>query len=69
MDLVTTYTRPRSRRLSLLARLRLALTLRRHRRRLTDLDPHLLRDIGLTEGEARREAGRPLWDVPGHWLR
>ncbi len=69
MDLVTTYTRPRSRRLSLLARLRLALTLRRHRRRLGELDPHLLRDIGLSEHEALREAGRPLWDVPGHWLR
>ena len=44
-------------------------TLRRHRRRLGDLDPYLLRDIGVTESEAREEVERPFWDVPRHWLR
>ena len=42
--------------------------LRRQRRRLGDLDPALLRDIGLTEAEAADEARRPLWDAPRWWL-
>jgi uncharacterized protein YjiS (DUF1127 family) len=33
------------------------------RRRLRELDPRLLRDIGLTPAEADREAYRPFWDV------
>ena len=33
----------------------------RQRRRLTDLDDHLLRDIGKTRAEALREAGKPFW--------
>ncbi|MGK7865643.1 DUF1127 domain-containing protein [Falsiroseomonas sp. E2-1-a20] len=35
----------------------------RHRTRaaLRDLCPHLLRDLGLTEGEALREARRAPW--------
>jgi uncharacterized protein YjiS (DUF1127 family) len=45
------------------------LSLRRQRRRLAELDPHLLRDIGITEDEARREAQLPVWDVPSHWRR
>ena len=45
------------------------LSLRRQRRRLAELDPHLLRDIGITEDEARREAELPVWDVPSHWRR
>jgi uncharacterized protein YjiS (DUF1127 family) len=28
---------------------------------LRDLCPHLLRDLGLTEGQALREARRPFW--------
>ena len=69
MDLVFTRARPRPRRPSPLRRLRDMLALRRHRRRLGDLDPYLLRDIGLTESEAREEVERPFWDVPGHWRR
>lgn len=40
---------------------------RRERQVLADLDAHRLKDIGLTEAEAHREANRPLWDVPTHW--
>jgi len=69
MDLASTRARPRPRRPSLLQRLHDMLALRRHRRRLGDLDPWLLRDIGLTESEAREEGARGLWDVPGHWRR
>ena len=34
----------------------------RSRRALHRLDAHLLRDIGLSDHEARREADRPFWD-------
>jgi uncharacterized protein YjiS (DUF1127 family) len=27
----------------------------------------MLADIGLTREQARREAARPLWDVPRNW--
>ncbi len=36
---------------------------RRSRRDLHGLDQRLLRDIGLTPGEARREAAMPFWKV------
>ena len=42
---------------------------RRQRIRLSDLDAHMLRDIGVTETEAVREARRALWDVPDRWRR
>ena len=35
----------------------------RQRRALDELDDHLLRDIGLTRYEARREATRPFWQA------
>ncbi len=35
------------------------------RRRLLELDEHILRDIGLTPEEAYREASRPFWDAEG----
>lgn len=41
--------------------------LRKSRADLRGLDPHLLRDIGLTEDDAKREADRPVWDVPSNW--
>mgnify|MGYP003390307842 CR=1 FL=1 len=69
MDLTTIQTRPRLRRLSLFRLLSLALTLRRQRRHLGELDRRLLRDIGLTEAEAGIEARKSFWDVPQHWLR
>ncbi len=36
-------------------------TRRRDRRALAALDPHLLRDIGLTEDQAAREVQKPFW--------
>lgn len=50
-----------------LAALAAALEAHRSRKALARLDPHLLRDIGLTHDEARTEAARPLWDPPAHW--
>lgn len=35
----------------------------RERRRLLELDQHILQDIGLSPEEAYREATRPFWDV------
>jgi uncharacterized protein YjiS (DUF1127 family) len=42
---------------------------RRQRLALRNLDDTRLDDLGLTREQARREAGRPFWDVPRHWLR
>ncbi len=53
----------------LLAWFRLAFAARRQRHDLARLPPEVLRDIGITAEEARREATRPVWDVPSHWLR
>ena len=33
----------------------------RSRRVLATLDDHLLRDIGISRGEARRESAKPFW--------
>lgn len=49
--------------------LRRMLNLRRQRQDLRALDPHLLRDIGITSDQALREADRAPWDVPSHWRR
>ena len=38
-----------------------ALTRRRDRQRLAQLDAHLLRDIGVDAQEARRECAKPFW--------
>ncbi len=39
----------------------------RSRRALAALDRAALEDIGLSAGDAQREARRPIWDVPTHW--
>lgn len=39
------------------------------RKVLSELEPHLLDDIGVTKNMADREANRPVWDIPSHWLR
>lgn len=43
--------------------------LRRQRLDLGALTEHRLKDIGLSESEARAEAERPIWDVPETWRR
>lgn len=45
------------------------LELRRERKALADLDDYLLDDIGVTRNEALREARKPFWDAPSHWMR
>ncbi|MCU0827522.1 MAG: DUF1127 domain-containing protein [Tabrizicola sp.] len=58
-------TLPLRTRPGLVARLNTAivevLTRRRDRRILAQLDAHLLRDIGLSQDEARTEAAKPFW--------
>lgn len=61
--------RPAALRLPSWGRLLRRLDCGRSRRRLADLDDHILRDIGLTRDQALQEAERPIWDVPAHWLR
>lgn len=39
--------------------------LHRERRELLELSDALLKDIGLTRADARREAHRPFWDGDG----
>lgn len=45
------------------------MAIRRQRRALSRLEDAQLRDIGVTAAQARKEARRPPWDVPHHWLR
>jgi len=52
-----------------LARLLRMAAVARGRRHLDRLPEHLLRDVGITPDEARREALRKAWDVPAHWRR
>lgn len=41
----------------------------RERRKLAELEPHMLKDIGLKPEDVRHELNRPFWNVPSHWLR
>ncbi len=59
----------RPRRTSAWTWLRAASAIRRSRNDLRSLDAHMLHDVGLTAAEAQKEAKRPVWDVPGHWLK
>lgn len=42
---------------------------KRDRRRLLQLDDHLLRDIGVSREEADIEGRRSTWAGPDHWMR
>lgn len=44
-------------------------TLSRSRRRLVELDDHLLKDIGVSRAQAWQEARRPRWNAPDSWMR
>jgi uncharacterized protein YjiS (DUF1127 family) len=61
-----TPSKPQAQR-SIWAQMMQAVGLARQRRTLAALDPHMLRDIGITPDEAQAEAAKPLWDVPRHW--
>ena len=41
----------------------------RQRQALKTLDDAVLRDIGVTRGQAREEANRAIWDAPVSWYR
>ncbi|MGI3169249.1 DUF1127 domain-containing protein [Pseudooceanicola sp. C21-150M6] len=45
------------------------LALSRSRAQLAQLDGAALEDIGVSLDQAKREASRPVWDVPCNWLR
>jgi uncharacterized protein YjiS (DUF1127 family) len=47
----------------------LARAARRQRRALAELPPERLRDLGISAEAAQREAEKPIWNVPAHWLR
>jgi uncharacterized protein YjiS (DUF1127 family) len=38
------------------------------RRRLLELDAHMLKDIGLSRADAVREAKRPFWELRTHTI-
>ncbi len=33
------------------------------RRRLADMDAHMLKDLGISQAQAKFEASRPIWDL------
>ncbi len=41
--------------------------LRKERLELSQLSEAQLKDIGITPDQARKEANRPVWDVPANW--
>ncbi len=62
----STFARTRGRK-TLVSRLFLFLSIWRERNDLKELDPHLLKDIGVSASEAQAEANRPVWDAPHRW--
>ena len=46
------------------ATISLMMTVARERRQLRALDPAMLKDLGLDRADVRREAARPMWDLP-----
>ena len=63
-SLATRYATARpARATGLWANVQLMWRTQRTRTALAELDPRMLRDIGLTEGQALREAERRPWDL------
>lgn len=60
---------PQYRAQSLWARMSAMISVTRQRRALSALDPHLLRDVGITPAQAAAEAQKPVWNLPAHWIR
>ena len=56
-------------RITLVSRIFLFLSIWRERNALADLYEHLLKDIGITEAQAKVAAARPVWDAPARWMR
>lgn len=76
LTLTHALTRPRSgiaqfgrRMSSLLAKLELALQVRRERRMLQSLDGRTLKDLGFNHSDIHAEAGRSFWDLPADRMR
>lgn len=65
MTHITNRCLPLSRRAPLLLPKWIAIW--RSRRALARLEPHMLRDIGVSRAEAHAEATRPVWDAPAAW--
>jgi len=62
-----TRTRRPAQRFSIRAMLVQMHHLASQRRTLRALEPHQLRDVGLSASQAKKEANRPFWDAPAHW--
>ena len=63
------YASARRGRLDLLSLLAALTALFRARQTLAGMDARMLDDIGVAPEAARKEASRPFWDVPAHWMR
>ncbi len=61
-----TFTKPRPAVFRMMAQI---IATQSQRRALRKLDSDALSDLGLTYTDAKREAGRPFWDVPATWRR
>ncbi|WP_342078600.1 DUF1127 domain-containing protein [Yoonia sp. SS1-5] len=66
-DCISAAPAQNRRSVGLLKRLGHYFAVRGQRNGLRKLPPHLLRDIGLTDAEARREVAKPFWDVRETW--
>lgn len=53
---------------NILALVMKATAIRRERQQLSELDDHLLHDIGITRADAQSEATRPVWNAPARWF-
>lgn len=62
-----TANRSSRRRFSIWAMLVQMHRLARQRQVLATLEPDQLRDIGISAYDAKKEADRPVWDIPSHW--
>ncbi|MEP5730710.1 MAG: DUF1127 domain-containing protein [Sulfitobacter sp.] len=64
----TAQSLSRSHRMSVLGFVVSIVNLWRSRQQLKTLDDAMLADIGLSARDAQKEAQRPIWDVPSHWV-